>query len=42
MPSGVPAAIVETVNEIEAVRDIDEVVRLLVVPPAPDARAAAE
>ena len=42
MPSGVPAAIVETVNEIEAVRDIDEVVRLLVVPSAPDARAAAE
>jgi len=42
MPSGVPAAIMETVNEIEAVRDIDEVVRLLVVPPAPDARAAAE
>ena len=38
MPSGVPANIVERVKEI----DINDVVRLLVVPPAPDARAAAE
>ena len=42
MPSGVPATIVERVKEIEAVNDINDVVRLLVVPPAPDARAAAE
>ena len=42
MPSGVPANIVERVKEIEAGNDINDVVRLLVVPPAPDARAAAE
>ena len=42
MPAGVPAAIVEKVNEVESVKDIDEIVRLLVVPPAPGARAAAE
>ncbi len=42
MPKGVPQAIVETVNEVESVQDINEIVKLLVVPPAPDARAAAE
>ena len=42
MPNGIPAAIVDMVNEIEAVKDIDEIVKLLVVPPAPGARAAAE
>jgi len=38
----VPAAIVNKVNEIEAVKDINEIVQLLVVPRAPDAQAAAE
>ncbi len=42
MPDGAPAAIVSTVRGIEDVTDIDELVRLLVVPSAPDARAAAE
>tara|TARA_B100000676_G_scaffold24153_1_gene21690 strand:+ start:102 stop:1514 length:1413 start_codon:yes stop_codon:yes gene_type:complete len=42
MPNGVPQAIVDTVNEVEAVKDINEIVKLLVVPPAPGARAAAE
>ena len=42
MPSGVPVTIIEKVNEIEAIDDINKLVRLLVVPPTPDARAAAE
>lgn len=42
MPAGVPAAIVDKVNDIEAVKDINEIVQLLVVPRAPDAQAAAE
>ena len=42
MPNGVPQAIVDTVNEVEAVKDINAIVKLLVVPPAPGARAAAE
>jgi len=42
IPNGVPQAIVDTVNEVEAVKDINEIVKLLVVPPAPGARAAAE
>ena len=42
MPAGVPAAIVEKVNDIEAVKDIKEIVQLLVVPRAPDAQAVAE
>lgn len=41
MPAGVPSAIVNIVNEVEAVKDIDEIVRLMVVPPLPGARAAA-
>ena len=41
MPAGVPSEIVDIVNEVEAVKDIDEIVRLLVVPPAPGAQAAA-
>ena len=42
MPKGVPQAIVDGVNEVEAVKDINEIVKLLVVLPAPGARAAAE
>ena len=41
MPAGVPSAIVIIVNEVVAVKDIDEIVRLMVVPPLPGARAAA-
>ena len=37
MPNGVPQAIVDTVNEVEAVKDINEFVKLLVVLPAPGA-----
>ena len=42
MPKGVPQAIIDAVNEVEAVKDINEIVKLLVVLPAPGARAAAE
>jgi 2-methylcitrate dehydratase PrpD len=42
MPESQPAAIVEAVQNIEDIGEIDELVRLLVVPPAPGARAAAE
>ena len=42
MPKGVPQAIIDAVNEVEAVKDINEIVTLLVVLPAPGARSAAE
>ncbi len=42
MPKGVPQAIIDAVNEVEAVKDINEIVKLLVVLPAPGARSAAE
>ncbi|MDP6389361.1 MAG: hypothetical protein QF654_05655, partial [Alphaproteobacteria bacterium] len=42
MPAGVGQSIVDIVARTETVDDIDEIVRLLIAPPAPGARAAAE
>jgi len=42
MPAGSPDAVVQAVAGLESITDIDDLVRLLVVPQTPDARAAAE
>lgn len=42
MPAGAPDAVVQAVAGLESITDIDDLVRLLVVPQTPDARAAAE
>jgi 2-methylcitrate dehydratase PrpD len=42
MPAGGPDAVVQAVAGLESIKDINDLVRLLVVPQTPDARAAAE
>ncbi len=42
MPAAAPDAIVQAVAGLESIQDINDLVRLLVVPQTPDARAAAE
>lgn len=42
MPAGGPDAVVQAVAGLESIKDINDLVRLLVVPQTPNARAAAE